>query len=169
MFELQTERLRLLPLDYENLMLLRESRADMERNLGLEVSGLSFSGEYRDVRAETFEFWLENAQEMDSDYRWHTNWEIVHREDNRSIGGASFLGGPNRKGEVILGYIIDPHYRGHGYMGEALNAISEWALQQPKVERVISFIESASKNKEAVEKLLAKCGFRKEVVYVKEA
>lgn len=168
MFELTTDRLRLIPLDFENLLLLKESRKDMESNLGLEHSGLSFSGEYRDIRAETFEFWLENVQDVETDYRWHTNWEVVLKDENRSIGGTSFLGAPNRKGEVILGYIVDSGYRNYGYMSEAVNAITEWALAQDGVARVISFVEQDSKNLEAVERLLDKCGFRKEVIYVKQ-
>ena len=165
MFEIKTKRLRLLPLDYENLMLLKESRADMEQNLGLVSSNLTFSGEFRELRAETFEFWLENAGDMDSDYRWHTNWEIILAEENRSIGGASFLGAPNRKGEVILGYILHQDYRKKGIMSEAISAISDWALKEGGARRVISFVQKES---EAVDKLLKKCGFRKEVIYVKE-
>ena len=140
----------------------------MEHNLGLNNSELNFSGEYRDTRAEAFEFWLENAHNDSSDYRWHTNWEVVHTKKNRSIGGASFLGEPNKKGEVILGYIIDKDFRNKGYMTEAVSAISDWALQHGGAKRVISFIEHNSKDSKAVNKLLKKCGFKKEVRYVKQ-
>lgn len=165
MFKIETEHLELIPLDFEQLLMLKESRAAMEESLGLKPSNLSFSGEYRDLRKETFEFWLENAQNIEADYRWHTNWEVVLKEENRSIGGTSFLGAPNRKGEVILGYIIDPNYRRKGYMSEAVEAVTKWALDQPECARVISFVEEES---EAVDRLLKNCGFRKEVIYVKE-
>lgn len=165
MFEIGTERLRLIPLEYDHLEMLKESRADMEDALGLERSGLKFSGEYRDLRKEAFEFWLENGRNADVDYRWHTNWEVVLKDENKSIGGASFFGPANRAGEVVFGYIIDHKYRNQGYMTEAVNALTDWALQHDEVWRVISFIEKES---EAIDKLLKKCGFRKEVIYVKE-
>lgn len=165
MFEIKTDRLRLIPLEYDYLLMLKDSRSEMEEALGLEKSNLQFSGIYRDLRKEAFLFWLENAQDDNSDYRWHTNWEIVLTEENKAVGGASFLGAPNKKGEVILGYIINQEYGNKGLMTEAVEAISNWALEFG-AKRVISFVEQES---EAVDKLLTKCGFRKEIIYVKEA
>ncbi|MBI1184535.1 GNAT family N-acetyltransferase [bacterium] len=165
MFEIETPRLRLIPLEFDYLEMLSNSRKELEEALGLNQSHLDFSGEYRVLRNETFLFWLENAHSMDTDYRWHTNWEVVLKDENRSIGGASFLGAPNRKGEVILGYIMDPKYRKNGYMSEAITEISNWALTFGGAKRVISFVEQES---EAIDRLLKKCGFRKEVIYVKE-
>ena len=166
MFEIKTDRLRLIPLEYDYLMMLKDSRKEMEEALGLEVSNLNFSGEYRDLRKETFLFWLENVQDVSTDYRWHTNWEIVLSEENKVVGGASFLGAPNKKGEVILGYIITPEHGNKGLMTEAVNAISNWALESGGAKRVISFVEEDSP---AVDRLLTKCGFRRETIYVKEA
>lgn len=165
MFELKTERLRLIPLEYDYLEMLSNSRQELEQALGLNESTLDFSGEYKELRTETFLFWLENAHNLESDYRWHTNWEIVLAGENRSIGGASFLGAPNRKGEVILGYIIDKNYRKKGYMTEAIKAISQWALTEGGAKRIISFVEKESP---IIDHLLQKCGFRKEVIYVKD-
>lgn len=165
MFEIKTDRLRLMPLEYDYLLMLKDSRKEMEEALGLEVSNLQFSGVYKDLRKEAFLFWLENAQDVSSDYRWHTNWEIILSEENIAVGGASFLGAPNKKGEVILGYIINPEYGNRGLMTEAVAAISDWALSFG-AKRVISFVEQESP---AVDRLLNKCGFRKETIYVKEA
>ncbi len=38
MFQLETKRLRLIPLNLENLLLLKENRALMEKNLQLTIS-----------------------------------------------------------------------------------------------------------------------------------
>jgi len=165
MFEITTERLRLVPLELDYLLMLKDSRSEFENALGLNESNLSFSGVYQDIRMEQLEFWLENAQSLDEDYRWHTNWEIVNTELNESIGTASFFGAPNRKGEVILGYFIGEQHRRQGYMTEALKSLSDWAIKFGKAKRVISFVESESA---ALDGLLQKCGFRKEVIYVKE-
>lgn len=167
MFEVTTDRLRLIPLEYEYLLMLKDSRLELENALGLNESDYTFSGNFRDIRTEHVEFWIENVQSLEEeDYRWHTNWEIVDKEENTSIGTASFMGAPNRKGEVILGYFIAEHRRRQGFMTEALVALSDWAINIGKAKRVISFVEKES---EAVDKLLLKSGFRKEVIYVKEA
>lgn len=167
MFQITTKRLRLLPLSYENLLLMVEDRAQMEINLGLEPSSLAFHGEFKELRDETFAFWLENGQNENLDYRWCTNWELILTEENRSIGGLSFLGGPSSKGEVYLGFIILKEFRQHGYMTEAVEAISNWALEQEGVKKVISFFDGNLENK-AVEKMLLKSGFRKETIFVKD-
>ena len=164
MFEIETERLRLIPLQHDLLNILSESRRDLEKVLGLNEFDLAFEGEYNDIRKETLMFWLENSQAVDTDYRFHTNWEIVVKDENISVGGASFIGAPNKKGEVILGYLLSPKYRKMGIMTEAINEISNWALTFGGAKRVISFVEKES---EAVDRLLTKCGFRKEIIYVK--
>lgn len=164
MFEIETARLRLIPLEYDLLNILKDSRKELEKVLGLDEFDFQFEGEYRDIRRETLMFWLENSQSIDSDYRFHTNWEIVLKEDNKSVGGASFMGAPNKKGEVILGYLLSPLYRKKGIMSEAIDEISNWALKFGGAKRVISFVEKES---EPVDKLLTKCGFKKEIIYVK--
>ena len=165
MFEITTDRLRLIPLEYDYLEMLKDSRPEFENAMGLNESNLSFQGVYQDIRMEQLEFWLENAQSLDEDFRWHTNWELVDTSLNVSVGTASFFGSPNRKGEVILGYFIGDQHRRQGYMTEALSALTDWAIKFGKAKRVISFVESESA---ALDGLLKKCGFRKEVIYVKE-
>ncbi|MFY0673324.1 MAG: GNAT family N-acetyltransferase [Bacteroidia bacterium] len=166
MFEIETERLRLIPLEYDYLKMLTYSRAELENALGLDSYTFEFDGNYRDLRRETLMFWLDNAHEMESDYRFNTNWEIVLKSENKSVGGASFMGAPNRKGEVILGYIIAPDFRKNGIMTEAITEISNWAINFGGAKRVISFVEKESL---AVDNLLTKSGFRKEVIYVKDS
>jgi hypothetical protein len=45
MFYLETKRLKLIPLDLYHLRLLRESRALMEKSLGLEISAMAVDEE----------------------------------------------------------------------------------------------------------------------------
>jgi RimJ/RimL family protein N-acetyltransferase len=51
-------------------------------------------------------------------------------------------------------------------MSEAITEISNWAITFGGAKRVISFVEKESL---AVDKLLTKSGFRKEVIYVKDS
>ena len=164
MFEITTSRLRLIPLEFDYLEMLKNSRSELENALGLEPSDYEFFGKYLDIRIESFMFWSENLQSLKTDYRFHTNWEIIVQGENKSIGSASFLGAPNGKGEVILGYFIDPNYRRKGFMTEAIREISDWALANG-AKKVVSFVEE---DNPAIEGFLATCGFRKETIYVKD-
>ena len=64
----------------------------------------------------------------------------------------------DENGEVETGYGINEKYRCQGFMSEALTAISDWALNQSKVLKVIAETE---KENTASHKVLQKCGFKK--------
>lgn len=77
---------------------------------------------------------MENQQ----DYIWCTNWLIISRDNNCTVGGIMLKGRPNEDGEVIIGYYTLPQYQGKGYMTEAVNNIKSWLLNQPEVRFVIA-------------------------------
>ena len=54
------------------------------------------------------------------------------------VGSAGFVGGPNERGEVELGYGILEGHRNRGYATEAARALVAWALAQPNVEQVVA-------------------------------
>ena len=60
-------------------------------------------------------------------------WVITRRETKRLIGGISFRPQGHR---VELGYALGREHWGHGFMTEAVRAVTEWALGQPEVHRV---------------------------------
>ena len=51
------------------------------------------------------------------------------------VGSAGFVGGPNERGEVELGYGILEGHRNRGYATEAARALVAWALTQPTSNR----------------------------------
>jgi ribosomal-protein-alanine N-acetyltransferase len=70
------------------------------------------------------------------------------------VGSAGFVGRPNERGEVELGYGILEGHRNRGYATEAARALVAWALAQPNVERVVarSELSNAASNR-VLEKL----------------
>lgn len=125
MFELQTERLRLIRLNLENLRLLIEDRQKMEKNLGLKITVEILDEHVKKAMETSFKY----AMEDEENYLWYTNWQIVLKEKNRSIGSIGFKSYPNENGEVEVGYEILPEYQGKGYMTEALKEIVKWAFE----------------------------------------
>ena len=80
---------------------------------------------------------------QDHDGQWRPGfgmYQIVLSEPDgagepTTIGDIGFHTPPS-VGSVEIGYGIVPAHRGHGYMTEAVNALTAWALAQPGVTEV---------------------------------
>ncbi|MEZ4994524.1 MAG: GNAT family protein [Saprospiraceae bacterium] len=156
MFQIKTKRLRLIPLNEDMLGMLRNSRPDLEKKLGLAPSDLQVSPEMQAEIAEALEFWQDFTHKHPDQYQWGTNWEIVHDQDNCAIGGIGLGGLPNKHGQVTVGYHIDPRRQRQGFAPEALAALRDWALQHPQCSKIMAFtpVENIPS-----QKVLSKCGF----------
>jgi len=157
MFELQTKRLRLLALEVDELAQLIGDPEALERRLGLAPSLP------RDPALER-EMWmvlvilLEKVIRHPRACRWYTQWLVVLKSENRRVGGFCSKGGPNRRGEVEIGYGTDPADQRQGYMSEAVAAATGWALAQRRVQAVIA---ETHKDNLASHRVLEKNGFQK--------
>ncbi|MBN2259034.1 MAG: GNAT family N-acetyltransferase [Clostridiales bacterium] len=73
-------------------------------------------------------------------------WAIRMKETNELIGrcGLLSLKSDNLK-EVELAYLIKKEYWGNGFASEASAAISEYAFEKLKMEKVLMFIDAENK------------------------
>ena len=140
MFELQTERLRLIALDMEHLRLSLDDPRKVEENLGLRATDQLLEGPLREAARQM----LDNAARDEENHLWHTLWRVVRGDRNCIIGGFDFKGPPDANGEVEVGYGIHPAHRGRGYMAEALQGAVRWALSHPQVSAVLAETESTN-------------------------
>lgn len=141
MFQIETKRLRLIPLNLENLLLLKENRALMEKNLQLNISQMVMEEHILAEIAEALDFWISRVRENEENYPWFTTWEMVLKDKNLSIGGIGLTGLPDSKGELIVGYGLDTTYHNQGFATEALQGIVNWVFQNPNVERMVAETE----------------------------
>lgn len=152
--KLETERLTIIPLNLEQLKLLLVGVNSMEKALELNSSG-----EHLDEHTqEAMEGLYKQAEKHAKDYLWYTNWQIILKQDNLSIGSACFMGCPDDSGTVEIGYGINEKYRCRGYMTEVVKAICRWALDKKGALRLIVQTE---KQNTASQKVLIKNGFIK--------
>jgi RimJ/RimL family protein N-acetyltransferase len=158
MFYIQTQRLRLIPLDLPHLLLLKENRAAMERSLGLEVSAMAVDPFIQKEIAEALEGWITNVTNHPREYRWYTCWEIVLRKENKSVGGIGFTNLPDEHGESTIGYSIDKFYQRRGLASEAVTGLLGWAFQYSGLKRVLA---ETAKDNFASQRVLIKNGFLK--------
>ena len=87
---------------------------------------------------------------------WYAVWFMELKSQPGTIVGDLSFKGLATDGMVELGYGLREGYCGHGYMTEAVKAMTKWALGQEGVTRVEA--ETTSENK-ASQKVLTNAGF----------
>ncbi len=87
---------------------------------------------------------------------WYTVWFMELKENPETIVGDFCFKGVGNDGVVEIGYGLREGFCGNGYMTEALLTVSDWALKQDGVKKVIA--ETTEEN-EASKKVLQRAGF----------
>jgi len=156
MFFIESERLKMIPLTHQLLQLLHADRSAMELSLGLNISNMQIDPFYQnEVDDAMTNFWLPKTLEHPDAYMY-TNWEIILKSSNTSIGCMGFAGEPNELGEAETGYMIDQQHQKKGYATEALQLLNGWAFAREKVKAII--VHTYADNLPS-RKILVKCGF----------
>lgn len=152
--EIQTERLRVVPLNTEQLKLLLENIPQLEKELSCTYKGEEIKGELLDIIKQQIKIMSKDKD----NYLWLTFWQFILKSDNSIIGSACFKGLPDNDGKVEIGYGINLAYQRHGYTTEAVKAMCKWVLNQPGVNQIIA---ETDKSNIASHKVLKKCGMKK--------
>lgn len=156
MFYIESERLRLIPLNLHQLRIYNHSEA-LAINLGLEVAKVEtepfFQTEFDDALQN---YWLPQVEKNADNYVWFTNWLVVQKQENIGIGGIGLAGLPNENGESEIGYGMDLKQRGKGYATEALVCLSQWAFQNENLKIIVAHTPLDLLNSQRV---LQKAGF----------
>ena len=97
---------------------------------------------------------LEGCLKHPEQWMWYAIW-MIELKDGTHIGELSFKG-IDSNGVVEIGYGISMEYEGNGYATEAVSAVVQWAVGQPKVTRIEA--ETGIDNL-ASKRVLEKCGF----------
>jgi ribosomal-protein-alanine N-acetyltransferase len=132
---LHTSRLTLLPLSLEELQLYLERPSKPEASGKLMISPRLMTENLERALNMKIEK-MRNAKK--ADHLWYTYWLIQIKDDGFGAGMVGFKSLPNEKGEVEIGYGIDPHYRSRGFMTEAVSALITWAFKHAECRSVIA-------------------------------
>lgn len=146
---IETERLILYPLSYEELGLLIESKPEM---LG-DISLTDLSEE--DIPRKPIAIkQVKMAALPAEEHVWCTYFMMVEKGSRRAAGLLGFKGAPE-EGEAEVGYGTAESFRGRGYMTEALAGLIAWAVGTGRCGRVIA---DTHWDNAASQKVLEKCG-----------
>ncbi|MFD2522092.1 GNAT family N-acetyltransferase [Emticicia soli] len=156
MFYIESERLRLIPLNLHQLHIYNNPEALVEKlalkDTKIETEPL-FQNEFDDALQN---YWIPMVEKNPDDYVWFTNWLVVQKQENLGIGGIGLAGLPNENGESEIGYGIDLKQRGKGYATEALVCLSQWAFQNENLKIIVAHTPLDLLNSQRV---LQKAGF----------
>lgn len=134
MVEVNTKRLKILPLTEYNLELSITNFNKMEKSLGLTVTDENIGIRERNV----FKIRLNDVKNNNSKYMWYTTWIVILKSENRIIGHIMIKGYPNERGEVNIGYYMQEQYREKGYMSEAINKFICWIFSNVDVTYIVA-------------------------------
>ena len=123
-----TPRLKLIPLDLNQLELVLQNMDKLEASLSITIARSLITGRVR--RAIGMK--IEKMKKGDvSQHDWFTCWLVVIKEENIGAGMLGFKGYPNTEGSTEIGYGIDAAYQNKGYMSEAVQSLISWAFTHP--------------------------------------
>lgn len=125
---IETQRLKLVPLTHEHLLLYKNDPPELAKTLGLNYQAAQNDPATEKDHIEAIEFWIDKTLEHRAQFQWFTNWQIILKEEKLAIGGIGFAGLPDEEGKTMAGYGLDIRYHGKGYASEALGAICQWAF-----------------------------------------
>ena len=152
---IETNRLKIIALTLDLFDSLLQSNEALEKKLGLNPSGEEFDTHTK----EAMEGLYGKAIQHKTSYYWYTNWQIIFKTENKSIGSLCFMGEADTNGTVEIGYGINKAYQNKGYMTEAAFAVCQWALKQPNIQSVTAETET---NNIPSHRVLEKCGLIKD-------
>lgn len=150
---IETKRLILIPLTYEQTEKFMHLDSRLEDELGLTRAERELTIQYRDAIRKYILPWIKNDPE---NYLFATIWVIVEKASNTIAGEIGFKKKADENGYLEIGYSTQPKFRIQGYMTEAIAAMVKWAFTFEEVKAVIA--ETTDKNIPSI-KVLRKNGF----------
>jgi RimJ/RimL family protein N-acetyltransferase len=139
--ELRTERLRLVPLDADEMLQFAEDWPALQSRLRAtpgpawitDPPTLDAVRLHRDWILRDPEAWL-----------WWTFWQVVLAVDGQHVGLVDFKGPPGPEGRVAIGCAFAPAHRGRGYATEAVRRLVAWAMVHARVRSVVAETDAAN-------------------------
>lgn len=150
---IETTRLLLRPLSYEQLVKYCRCDQSLERELNLNDSSRTISEELKEALEQTI---MPNVADASKNYLYCTLWTAIAKEENAMVGDLCIAGEPNEHGEIEIGYGTYEEFQGRGFMTEMVAGMISWAKTQPGVKAIVA---STDKSNVASFKVLQKNGF----------
>ena len=150
----ETERLVLIPLSLNELIMLRDDIHKLEEHLNCLYKGEAIEGFIKDYLEEQ----IKQINENEDSCMYIAFWVLLRKSDRIIVGSAAFKGLPNCEGEIEIGYGLGKEFEHNGYMTEAVAKMCEWGLNQDRVHNIIA---ETDLDGHASQHILERNGFKK--------
>ena len=150
---IETERLRLLPLTYDQLVKYIRADHSLEAELHLNPTKRLISPALKEALENTI---LPGVADLDKNFHFATLWTMILKSELKMVGDLCFVGAPDPLGEIEIGYGTYEDFTGKGYMTEAVGGMIGWAKTKPEV---LAIVASTDKDNPASIRVLQKNGF----------
>ncbi|MBK8659786.1 MAG: GNAT family N-acetyltransferase [Bacteroidetes bacterium] len=138
---IETRRLVLKPLTYEQLVKYAKCDNSLEAELNLNKTSRTISSELKEALQNTI---LPNAADKTKNYLYSTLWTAISKTDNKMIGDLCIVGEPNSQGEIEIGYGTYDEFQGKGFMTEIVAGIIEWTKNEPGINAITATTEKVN-------------------------
>lgn len=152
---IETNRLILQPLTYQQLVKYAKCDNSLEKELNLNITSRRISPELREALEVTI---MPNVADSTKNYLYSTLWTAISKSEKKMIGDLCIVGEPNAEGEIEIGYGTYEEFQGKGFMTEMVGGIIEWSKMQAIVKAITA---STDKKNTASFKVLEKNNFIK--------
>lgn len=151
---IETTRLQIKPLTYNQLVLYLSADDRFEKEYGMTATGRVVSPAVKDMVEH---FTLPRMKlANDADYLFYTFWIITDKTTGIIVSELGFKGIPNNNSEIEIGYGTMPEQQGKGYMTEAVAGMIQWAAGRTDVEYILA---ETDENNHASIRVVQKNGF----------
>jgi ribosomal-protein-alanine N-acetyltransferase len=151
---IQTERLNIFPLTYEQTIKYINNNSSLETELGLNCHKRHVAEDLYEAVAEGI---LPTLIDNSKKHQFHALWIAVERDLKSIVSSFLFKGEPNKLGQIEIGYGSEAGFENKGYMTETLSGAIRWAGQQREVKSIVA--ETKRENVASI-KVLTKNNFR---------
>lgn len=155
MLVLTTERLALLALDRDLAALQAGSRTSFFNALAVTHEAMWPPLPFEPAAFEWAAKHLEHDPEGQGWYGWAMLANDGERAPPRIVGIAALIGRPDEDGDVELAFGLQSEFRGRGFGGEAVRALTAWAFANG-ARRVIAHLDAEDAH---AAQMLARSGF----------
>ncbi len=138
---IETPRLILRPLSYDQLLKYLRSDHSLEAELGLNPTVRTMAPELVEALEQTI---LPHVADPAKNYLFNTLWTAIDIQEQKMIGDLCFIGEPNEAGEVEIGYGTYEEFQGRGYMTEMVSGMIEWVKAQAGVKAIIASTDASN-------------------------
>ncbi|HQW45504.1 MAG TPA: GNAT family N-acetyltransferase [Chitinophagaceae bacterium] len=152
---IETERLTLRPLTYNQLVKYIKCDHSLEEELHLNETSRTISPALKEALEQTI---LPNVADKTKNYLYSTLWTAILKSENKMVADLCIVGEPNENGEIEIGYGTYDEFQGKGFMTEIVGGIIAWTKTQHIVKSIIA---STDKTNTASFKVLEKNNFIK--------